>query len=462
MKKTVTVVLSVFLVLALTYLGANYYVGLQAAKLHDQWISRLNGSKRLKVSAVSYKRGLFRSVALTKVTVTDPPKGRAVSFELVDTIYHGPFVFLHDPHFTPSLWPVMAVIQTRPAVGTGMKEILEKVPELASAELLTVLSIDGSAASYLDVPAFQHKFAQAKGGQLDVKWGGLTGKFSIGEHSGEAVGSCDCPSLLVNAPDREFRMEGMRGQFDSHAGIKGISVGSSGLSIGSIEATEKGHSVFTLASFGVKAQSRVDGDKINGSIRVDFNKLNTGILGMGPFAMDFEARKLDAAVLARFQKLAPVLQREGMENSDAARGQMRGMAAKIAADLLAGRPEFEIKQLDLRTDKGDLTGKARLTFDGNGQDLSRNVLALVASVNASAELSVSQALFYFIAQSELGTKGAADSTQAKTDAGQLAARLLASKYMIDDSGAFKSSASFKQGVLTVNGNKLGLGLSNMH
>ena len=211
MKKAVTVVLSVFLVLALAYLGANYYVGLQAAKLHDQWVSRLNGSKRLKVSAVSYKRGLFRSVALTKVSVTDPPKGRAVSFELVDTIYHGPFVFLHDPHFTAGLRPVMAVIQTRPAVGAGMKEVLEKVPELASAELLTVLSLDGSAAGYLDIPAFQHKFPQAKGGQLDVKWGGLTGKFNIGEHSGRSCG-------LLRLPCAVCQRAGWRVPDGRHAG----------------------------------------------------------------------------------------------------------------------------------------------------------------------------------------------------------------------------------------------------
>jgi uncharacterized protein YdgA (DUF945 family) len=154
------------------------------------------------------------------------------------------------------------------------------------------------------------------------------------------------------------------------------------------------------------------------------------------------------------------LQQEEISNNEAAKAQMRGLFARMGADLLAGRPEFEIKQLDLRTDKGDLTGKAKLGFDGNGKEFSHNILALVTSVDASAELSVSQALFYFIAQNALQKQSPGAADQGKADAVQMASGLLASKYMIDDSGAFKSKASFKHGVLTVNGRRLGL--SNLH
>ena len=461
MKKIMVVLVALFLVLGLAYVGASYWVGENARKFHDQGIARINASKGLKASVVSYERGLFSSRAVTKLTFVLPRQGRSISFGVVDTVYHGPFVFLHDPHFEGGPRPIMAVIRTRLAPGeSDLKKALAVVPELASSEALTVVSINGDAVSYFDIPAFQRSFPNDKGGQVAVKWGGLTGKFNLDGRIGKAFGSCDCPSLLVTGQDGQLRMDGARVLFDSHAGVKGISVGSSAFTLGGIDFVKDGHSVFTLASLGLKGQSSVEGDKINGSIRLDFNKLNAGGFGLGPFSMDFEARKLDAAVLARFQKLAPVLQREEMGNDEAAKAQVRVLLAKMAADLLSSRPEFEIKQLALRTDKGDLAGKARLVFDGDGKDLSRNILALLVSVDASADLSVSQALFYFIAENELGKNAASGGDQAKAGVEQLVERLIASKYMISDSGAFKSSASFKHGVLTVNGNRLGL--SNLH
>lgn len=461
MKKTMAIVVSVFVILALAYGGASYWVGGRALKLHDQSIARINGSKGLKASVVSYRRGLFKSTALTKLTLLLPRKGRSVSFELIDTIYHGPFVFLHDQHFEGGLRPVMAVIRTRLAsgAGAGLEKALDKVPELASSEVLTVLSINGSADSYFDIPAFKHGFPDDKGGQMEVKWGGLTGKFNFDARLGKSACFFSSPSLLVKEQGRQLRITGVRARLDSHAGIKGISVGSGDFTIGDVEAVENGRSDFALTSLGLKTQSTVEGDKINGSIHLAFARLNAGPLGLGPFSMEFDARKLDAAVLARFQKLAPVLQREEMSNDEAAKAQIRVLIAKLATDLLAARPEFEIKQLDLRTDKGDLTGKARLGFDG-GKGFSRNILMVLTSMDASVDLSVSQALFYFVAENALRKKGASDSDQAKTGAGQLVSRLLSAKYMIDDSGAFKSSAAFKHGVLTVNGQKLGL--SNLH
>ncbi len=455
MKKTVTIGLSVFFVLVLAYVGGCYYLGGQALKSYNQAIAQINGSKDLKASTVSCQRGIFSSRALTRITLVLPRKTPPISFELVDTIYQGPFVFLHGPHFKGGLRPVLAVIRTRPAPGADLKNVLEEVPELASSEMLTVLSIDGSAASYLDIPSFQHKFPDDKGGQMEVEYGGLTGQFNFDARLAKAVCFFNFPSLLVTQQGHRLEIESVRGRFASHPGIKGISVGSTAVSIGAVESVENGHSLFTLASFGLKAQSRVVEDKINGSIRLDFAKLNAGGLGLGPFSMELEARKLDAGVLAGFQRLAPVLQREEMANDEAAKDEIRGLLAKMAADLLARRPEFEIKQLDLRTDKGDLTGKARLGFDNDGEDLSRNILALLMSMDASAEFSVSQTLFYFVAQNVLSQNSGPDSNQAKAAARQLVARLLASKYMIAEAGAFKSNAALKHGILTVNGLRLG-------
>ncbi len=284
MKKIVVIFVVRLLILALAYGGASYWVGGRALKLHDQSIARINGSKGLKASVVSYQRGLFKSTALTRLTLLLPRKGRSVSFELVDTIYHGPFVFLHDQHLESGLRPVMAVIRTRLASGSGsgLEKALDKVPELASSEVLTVLSINGSAHSYFDIPPFKHGFPDDKGGQMEVKWGGLSGKFNFDARLGKSECFFSSPSLLVKQQGRQLRIVGVRARFDSHAGIKGVSVGSSDFTISDVEAVENGHSDFALDSLGLKTQSTVEGDKINGSIHLDFARLNAGLLGLGP------------------------------------------------------------------------------------------------------------------------------------------------------------------------------------
>jgi uncharacterized protein YdgA (DUF945 family) len=179
-------------------------------------------------------------------------------------------------------------------------------------------------------------------------------------------------------------------------------------------------------------------------------------MGLGPFALEFEARKLDADVLSRFQKLVPELRKKAAEQTGNAKGEIEKLFTQIMVDLLGNSPEFEIKQLEIRTDKGDLSGKAKLTFAGPKKNLAGNILALLFNIDASAELSVSEALLYLVAENVFRDVSAQDPESAKMSANGLVMGLKASKYIISEGGSFKSSATFKHGMLTVNGRKLGL------
>ncbi len=462
MKKTLMIGLPVVLVLILAYLGAGYYAGQQALEFHYAAVTQLNGINDLEASVVSFNQGLFRSRALIKLTLFPLRHDRSISFNVVDTIYYGPFVFLHDKFFKGGLTPVKAVIRTQLAPDDpGLKKALEKVPALASSEMLTVLSLGGGGVvSHVDIPSFQSKFTTRKGEPIEIKWGGLTSNFHLGGRSGDGSGVMDCPLLLITGRNGQVRMDGMRGRFDSHAGMKGLGVGASVFSIRDIEAVQNGQNIFKMESLDMKAQSGLDGGKINGSIRMGFKKIDTAVIAMGPFTMDMELKNLDAAVLAKIQKLAPALQGEKLLKNDSKSGKLMKSLAKLGNDLIAARPVFELKQLDLRTSKGDLNGKARLAFDSQGKDLLHNPLAILTSVDASTDLSMSQALFFFVAENMLAKDEKSGLDQAKTDARQLADRLISAKYMVSASGSFKASASYQQGALTINGNRLGL--SNLH
>ena len=105
--------------------GRRYWVGGQARKQHDLLIAQINALNYLDVSNKSYERGLFSSTALTTFTVTQPGAGDSIKFSLINSIHHGPFVFLESPHLKGSLQPVLAIIRTRLAPGDCSESVKE-------------------------------------------------------------------------------------------------------------------------------------------------------------------------------------------------------------------------------------------------------------------------------------------------------------------------------------------------
>ena len=137
-----------------------------------------------------------------------------------------------------------------------------------------------------------------------------------------------------------------------------------------------------------------------------------------------EGRKLDADVLSRFQKLAPEFRKKAAEQTEKAKGEIGKLYTQIMVDLLGNSPEFEIKQLDVRTEKGNLSGRAKLTFGGPGKNPAANILAPLFSIEASAEISVSEALFYLVAENVFRDASTQDSESAKTRANGLVKMLM--------------------------------------
>jgi uncharacterized protein YdgA (DUF945 family) len=462
MKKILSAFLIMCLALVLGYGVAVYWVGGQARNQYDLMLAQINRSNCIEVSNKSYERGLFSSRALTSVVFTQPGGGDSIKFIIVNSIHHGPVVFLRNPHLKGGLQVVLTVIQTQLSpddCAEGLKKLLEKVPELRSSEIMTAISLDGSAESYCDVPAFEKTLTNDKSEEIVVQWGGLGANFIFNALLGEASGSYSAPSLQVTEKNDLLRVKNIQGDMNSHIGIKGIAVGSMAFSAESVEAFEQGESSLNLTGLGVQAESGFSGETVSGSIRIAFDKLNAGGLGLGPLVIELEARKLDADVLSRFEHMMPELQKNAsggaadVDNDKA----MHLFLNKMLVDLLAKSPEFELKQLKIRTDKGDLSGSAKVVFSDLGENLAGNILALLGSIDANAELSVSEALFFFLAENALRDGSTPDSGRAANKgAGEIAKGLLAQNIMVRDNGAFKSSAAYKHGRLSVNGRKMDL------
>jgi len=462
MKKPLTIFLLSCVALALAYGAASYWVGERARQQYDQMVERINQTNYLKGSTKSYERGLFSSKALTTFTLVLPEGGDAIQFSLVNSIYHGPLVLLMNPHVKVGLRPALAEVQMRlvPGESTGaLKKVLEKIPELESSEISVVILYDGGGESYLEVPPFKKTVSDDKGGELKLEWGGFTGKFKYDPPLGHMSGSFGSPFLQITEQGDQLRIKDIQADFNSRPGVKGITVGSTAISIGSIEGAEQDNASFNLTSLGIKAESAVTGETINASFGLSFDKLDAGGLGLGPSVMEFEARKLDPEVLSHLQGLVLELERKTPGKTDSSTDEIDALFRKTILDLLVKSPEFEIKQLRAKTDKGDLSGTAKVAF-ASGKDVPEKALAILGSIDASAELSVAEALLFFTVENAIRSGSKVDAKSAKASANGLVLGLMAAKYITLENGSFKSSATFKRGVLTVNGHKLDL--SRLH
>jgi len=96
--------------------------------------------------------------------------------------------------------------------------------------------------------------------------------------------------------------------------------------------------------------------------------------------------------------------------------------------------------------------------------MSGNILFLLANLSASADVVVSEPLFFFLMEnslrSELASENRSDSQELQKAAGEKAAAvvetLLAQNFIQRDKGSFKTSASYKSGKVTINGRKLNI------
>lgn len=447
------------------YTGLSYWGGMQAEGQYHLLLPQISRADQLDVSSKTYERGVFTSRAVTSVVMKrhgrDP-----VEFSLTHSIHHGPLAFVSNPHLKGPVQPVLALIWTRFSPGAEnseqIRKLLDAVPELGASEFLTVLSLDGSGESYLDIPPFIKTSVGQEEKEADINWGGFSFNADFKTHSGEMSGAFSAPSLEILEKEGRLRVREFKGEFSSHKGIRDVSVGSASVTVGSVELidTQKGTARFLIRSPSIHTSAAVSGETIDSSLRMGFEKVSVAEEAFGPLAFEFEARRLDPDVLAKIPRFsADMSARLESGSEEDIKGVLSSFYSNLLIDLLARSPEFELKRLDFRTGKGDFKGKAALAFAGPAP--AGNIFALLQGMSASIDLSISEALFSFIA--EIAMRGEAGKNtphpadlekSARQSAQELSDLLLSQNIAVREGGALKSSASYKQGRLTLNGKKI--------
>lgn len=478
MKRIVTGLLLLCVLLVAAYGLACYWIGTEAQKQYDTLLAQ-STQPNVEIIGRSYERGLFHSSAVTTLAVKVPGEKKEAVFRatLVNSIQHGPLASVKNSDVDKSFQPVLAVITTRLAPeqeqGELLRAALGKLPELGSSEMITFLNFDGTGESSLNIPAFKKKVTIEGKEELQVNWDGLKTKSKFDIANSTISGSFSAPRLEAGNSEAGFSALDVKGDFSTYPGIKGVLLGALNFFCKRIELHSKEDNLRALVeSTTVQAESVVSGDTVSCSLTTRFDRAAIDEEGYGPFAFELEFRRLEPEAIARFQQdMKEVQSRFAGTSDEDIQAIMAACYKRLLQRLLAKSPEVEIKQLKMSTPKGDLSGKLKITVADTGGSLLENPLLALNSIGIDLKGQISEPLLLYWMESafkgdfegkgELGNGGdpgksvPSDPEQAGKLAAEKAsstiARLLQQNMIVRENGSIKTRASYSTGHLTING-----------
>lgn len=479
MKKLLTIT-ALILLAAGAYTGAAYWFGLQAERHYRKMLSQASNLSLLRLKDKEYERGVFRSKALTTVTIQGPGResnpdaagkdSAAAEFTLIHNICHGPWVFGKTQETHVTLKPVQAVITTRlqlsSDVQAGLKKILGQSGDTAAATGFTVLPLVGSGKTALTIPPFHYSGAQGEG--TVIEWEGLSAEVTFPMGLTAFTGFFKTPGLNIQGKDGYFGLGALECRFDMREGIKGLYLGDVSAGLDAVElkpAGHKGTTPFSARGLEMKAASQASNETVHYTVALSVDRLNTESSTWGPGGYRMEFRNLDAATLKELQQATREFQSQTpRRSSEEIRAMVLSRYARILPGLLKKSPEMEIKYLRLQTGDGDIRAQAKVAIDGTRTSGLNNPFFLLNATSAYAEVEITERLLERLLQAayekqtasgETGTHPgdlseeeirarAAEKARSRLDA------LVKKEILIQEKGAYKTSAGYQAGTLMVN------------
>jgi uncharacterized protein YdgA (DUF945 family) len=485
MKKIYYVVIVLFLLVAVLFSGATFVVGMLAEQHYEEAMQQASQPIYMHLVNESYERGFFRSKARTVVKIRDFGGELAsarkepeafLGFTLVHDIRHGPLQFGESPEGRKELKPVLAIIETGielgPETHAKVKEIFAALPEIASMRIYTTLSLAGGGEMRLFIPPFNRTVGKDE--KVAVYWKGLTANMAFNADLEEFTGSLSAPGLEAVGDHAEFEMNGLVSNFDAHEALSGLFLGGTSFDLAYLEFAEKKsgqRKQFSMDGIKIRTSSQALTETVNFSMTMNIDGVMTDETPYGPGVCELELRKLDAAALAKLQRVFEELETQFPERSPEEINMM--MAAKyleILPELTRQSPEIEISQLALKTTDGDFWGRARIVLTGTNPAALMNPLLLLNAFTAHAEITIADRLLQRIYEAKHKQEILAAIKQGRrkpvTDA-QLQAlacaeckkrlkNLVAQNILVHEDKQYKARADYQVGRIVLNGRLLTL------
>lgn len=333
----------------------------------------------LGIEVQSYERGLFSSTAKTLWTVNTGDE--QVQFTARHEMKHGPWPRGHAAEIATT-FAINA--DAPPEWVTAYKD---KAPLVWNATVGWSKKSQHNIAS----PAISGNFDGEK-----LSFGGFTANFEMPGDLKGMKGTATMPSLLIQpGPDSADKAEVQLGTSNMRFDVKQAAgqefmVGSFNWALDKLAATSKGkNETTTLVGFVMDTDTQLQGDVVNTTVNTKVQSFAAPDTKVSDIAVDLALRNLDAAWLNQVTKAS----QEAQGNPQLLQGLLMGGLQQ----LLAKKPELEIKRISWRSDEGVSEVAASVTYQGDPAT-SPNPLA---DIKASARLSMPKPVLYALMTSRV-------------------------------------------------------------
>ena len=479
--KKISILLVIVGIVVGAWIGATYVIGKQADDRYFDSIEQYGQWGFITASSQNYSYGLLNSQVETKIEMTIPvapadpnaiaPDKENMTIVLHHTLHHGPVPFSGPEAYSPAL----ALIETRmlsfsPA-DDDFEKLLQKVPELHQSTALIRVGFNGNAQTDMVIPAFEVE----QDGEY-VRWDGFSTTTAYSPSAETLDGNFKVHKLEMRFDDSSILWDGMHGSFDLVKELPMLYIGDSSLSFGALKMDlpapqQDEREVLQVQPIEVIAQSSLEDGVVNIKEAIKAEGMTFNDESYGPLLFDLEMNNLDGVALSEYQQAMMSLYTD-VDIFDPDPELMVEKILPLYSDILSKMakrdPELKIKQFHLMTPQGQIDGNFQMKWVGLEEfDLNdpMALLAMLQHIEADSKISIDEALIRgFIMEStkqqmeEMKTvlpdyQYTQEELEQEVDQ-QMEEQLqvlLAQNFIIREDGKIRSSASFKQGELMVNG-----------
>lgn len=387
-------------------------------------------------------------------------EGQIFNIVTRNVIHHGPFPIGGFDKGTFSLVPVIATIDTEVVSVSGI-ENTEDISEFpTSYSIHSLVSLTGEITSVVNIDTWS---GIPEGGKAQIDWQGLNAEFSYNATGGDLKGTISMPSFSISQPDEKFLLSDFLIEIDTKEHSQSLALGEVSFHIGAVnfDNLKDASQNFSMGESVITIASHLSDGNISSTMEMHITSIQAGKRHFGPGGYVLKLSNLDAESIRKIGQQLKELKKQGVPQEQMGLLMVANMFS-ILPDLLAKGPKLEISKLRLESDYGLLEGNGQVYFDTSNKAALLNPMLLKEAIIAELEFSIPEELVILlatkkaeqeIAESEIENRYSEEQikTMARTQIKNQLNLLVEKNVFVRNNEYYNISASFKKGLLTVNG-----------
>ena len=428
MKKSIVVLLVLAAIVVLLSPGIIGRIAEESVDNNLQWAA--DESQGIVVTSQRFDRSWFSSHGRHSVEIHDPGTRAALATlagrEPSDEV---PSVII-DTRIDHGLIPVTSVGRPggslAPGLGRGVSTLVVEYPDGESfpvpGTVYSKIGLNGVlTANYVVEPGSLESDGSA------ASWGDTNIELSTDHSAASFTIDGFIDSLEVSDAGDTLRLGRTTFAGEQRPSRFGISVGDFEIKLASVAVAEYGAETYRLGAVSLSGTSDIDGDRVNGDVRLGIEALTVPGYGESDFDVAMRFNGLDGAALGR------MLRKLDDAGEEASPEELRLLLQDDLERLVAAGFELHVDRFDFDLPQGPVALKMRFNVDESGNG-DFDLTSLLMTLDAEADLTAST--------------GFVDHAMAMNpDAGAI----IGMGYLRKTGDVYEMRAEYAKGLLTING-----------